>query len=57
MPPADVVTPQLLRSWALPEVDDGGDKHARGTVLAVDVGSLVGRFVKSSPVLETSLSS
>ena len=35
MRPADVVTPQLLRSWTLPQVDDGGDKHARGTVLAV----------------------
>lgn len=33
MPVADVVTPQLLRDWALPEVDDGGDKNARGTVL------------------------
>ena len=30
-PPA--VTPQLLRSWQLPEPDDGGDKHERGTVL------------------------
>jgi hydroxyethylthiazole kinase-like uncharacterized protein yjeF len=35
VPPADVVTPQLLRDWALPEVDDGGDKNARGTVLVV----------------------
>ena len=35
MPPAEVVTPQSLRSWALPEVEDGGDKHARGTVLVV----------------------
>jgi hydroxyethylthiazole kinase-like uncharacterized protein yjeF len=33
VPPADVVTPQLLRGWPLPEVDDGGDKKARGTVL------------------------
>jgi ADP-dependent NAD(P)H-hydrate dehydratase len=33
VPPAEVVTPQLLRQWALPEVDDGGDKNARGTVL------------------------
>ncbi len=33
MPPADVITPQVLREWALPEVDDGGDKNARGTVL------------------------
>ena len=35
MPPADVVTPQSLREWPLPEVEDGGDKHARGTVLVV----------------------
>ena len=35
MPPAEVVTPQSLREWALPEVADGGDKHARGTVLVV----------------------
>lgn len=35
MPPADVVTPRLLRGWPLPEVDDAGDKHARGTVLVV----------------------
>lgn len=35
MPPAEVVTPRLLRSWTLPQVDDGGDKHTRGTVLAV----------------------
>ena len=35
MPPADVVTPQALRGWALPEVEDGGDKHARGTVVVV----------------------
>jgi len=35
VPPADVVTPQLLRDWALPEVEDGGDKNARGTVLVV----------------------
>ena len=33
MPAAETVTPQLLRDWALPEVDDGGDKTARGTVL------------------------
>jgi len=36
MPPrsdAQVVTPQLLRSWPLPEPD--GDKEARGTVLVV----------------------
>lgn len=35
MRPADVVTPQSLREWALPEVEDGGDKHDRGTVLVV----------------------
>jgi ADP-dependent NAD(P)H-hydrate dehydratase len=35
VPPADVVTPQALRGWALPEVEDGGDKHARGTVVVV----------------------
>ena len=35
MPSADVVTPQSLREWALPSVDDGGDKHERGTVLVV----------------------
>lgn len=35
MRPADTVTPQSLREWPLPEVDDGGDKHARGTVLVV----------------------
>lgn len=37
MPPADpaVVTPRLLRGWALPEPGDEGDKHARGTVLVV----------------------
>lgn len=35
MPPADVVTPQVLREWALPEVEDGGDKNARGTVVVV----------------------
>lgn len=37
MPRADVpaVTPQLLRDWALPEPDDDGDKHQRGTVLVV----------------------
>lgn len=35
MPSADVATPQLLREWPLPEVDDGGDKHDRGTVLVV----------------------
>jgi hydroxyethylthiazole kinase-like uncharacterized protein yjeF len=36
MPPADrVVTPALLKDWALPEVADGQDKHARGTALVV----------------------
>ena len=38
MPPADaaaVVTPQSLRDWELPQVEDGGDKHARGTVAVV----------------------
>ena len=38
MPRADgaaVVTPQSLREWELPEADDGGDKHARGTVAVV----------------------
>ena len=36
-PPADVpvVTPQLLRAWPLPDLDDEGTKHARGTVLIV----------------------
>ena len=37
MPPASppAVTPQLLRGWPLPEPDDEGDKHERGTVLVV----------------------
>lgn len=36
MTPADsVVTPQSLRGWPLPEVEHGGDKNARGTVLVV----------------------
>jgi hydroxyethylthiazole kinase-like uncharacterized protein yjeF len=38
VPPADpapAVTPQLLRGWQLPEPDDEGDKHQRGTVLVV----------------------
>jgi hydroxyethylthiazole kinase-like uncharacterized protein yjeF len=40
MPPqprADVpaVTPQLLRDWPLPDLDDDGTKHERGTVLVV----------------------
>ena len=45
MPPADpppdvrVVTTQLLRSWAPPEPDDGGDKHDRGTVAVVGGGT------------------
>jgi hydroxyethylthiazole kinase-like uncharacterized protein yjeF len=29
------VTPQLLRGWPLPELDDDGTKHDRGTVLVV----------------------
>jgi ADP-dependent NAD(P)H-hydrate dehydratase len=33
--PADVVTPQALREWPLPQPSDGGDKHERGTVLVV----------------------
>jgi ADP-dependent NAD(P)H-hydrate dehydratase len=45
LPPADpppdvrVVTTQLLRSWAPPEPDDGGDKHDRGTVAVVGGGT------------------
>src|SRR3954468_6007214 len=37
LPPADApaVTPQLLRAWPLPDLDDDGTKHARGTVLVV----------------------
>jgi ADP-dependent NAD(P)H-hydrate dehydratase len=37
VPPADApaVTPQLLRAWQLPEPDEEGDKHQRGTVLVV----------------------
>ena len=38
MSPADgpqVVTPALLRAWPLPQPEDGGDKHDRGTVLVV----------------------
>ena len=38
MPPAEraqPVTPALLRSWPVPEPDDGGSKHDRGTVLVV----------------------
>lgn len=37
MPPADAtpVTPDLLREWPLPEPDDDGGKHERGTVLVV----------------------
>jgi hydroxyethylthiazole kinase-like uncharacterized protein yjeF len=30
-----VVTPQLLRAWPLPDLDDDGTKHARGTVLVI----------------------
>ena len=29
------VTPSLLRGWSLPEPEEGGTKHARGTVLVV----------------------
>jgi ADP-dependent NAD(P)H-hydrate dehydratase len=32
---APAVTPKLLRGWALPEPEEGGDKHQRGTVLVV----------------------
>ncbi|MDT7547379.1 MAG: ADP-dependent NAD(P)H-hydrate dehydratase [Actinomycetota bacterium] len=32
---APVVSPQLLRSWPLPSLDDDGTKHDRGTVLVV----------------------
>lgn len=35
MPPAEQVTPELLRGWPLPEPADDGDKHDRGTVLVV----------------------
>ena len=35
MPRAEVVTPALLRAWPLPEPDDDGSKHDRGTVLLV----------------------
>ena len=35
MPPAEVVTPALLRAWSLPEPAEGGSKHDRGTVLVV----------------------
>ena len=39
-PPADApdapsVTPQLLRAWPLPALDDEGTKHSRGTVLVI----------------------
>ena len=36
-PPAETpaVTPQLLRGWPLPTLDDAGTKHDRGTVLVV----------------------
>jgi hydroxyethylthiazole kinase-like uncharacterized protein yjeF len=36
-PPADVpaVTPQLLRGWPLPSLEDDGTKHDRGTVLVL----------------------
>lgn len=32
---APAVTPQLLRDWPLPTLDEGGSKHDRGTVLVV----------------------
>src|SRR4051812_16115911 len=32
---APAVTPQLLRSWPLPELDEEGTKHSRGTVLVI----------------------
>jgi hypothetical protein len=37
VPPADpvAVTPRLLREWALPEPDDDGGKHERGSVLVL----------------------
>jgi len=38
VPPADParpVTPALLRGWPLPEPDEAGDKHDRGTVLVL----------------------
>lgn len=37
MPSADArpVTPRLLRDWPLPEADNSGSKHDRGTVLVV----------------------
>src|SRR5689334_21554757 len=40
MPPprpaeAPAVTPQLLRAWPLPALDDEGTKHSRGTVLVI----------------------
>ena len=37
MPPVDAlaVTPRLLKDWPLPQPDDGGGKHSRGTVLVV----------------------
>lgn len=36
-----VLSPALLRAWALPEAQDGDDKHDRGTALVVggDVGT------------------
>jgi len=35
VPPAEVVSPTLLRAWPLPEPDENGSKHDRGTVLVV----------------------
>jgi ADP-dependent NAD(P)H-hydrate dehydratase len=36
-PPADApaVTPQLLRDWPLPALEEGGSKHSRGTILVI----------------------
>ena len=36
-PPAEApaVTPQLLRGWPLPQLDDEGTKHDRGTLLVI----------------------
>jgi ADP-dependent NAD(P)H-hydrate dehydratase len=35
MLPAETVTPELLRSWPLPQLDDGASKHDRGTIHVV----------------------
>lgn len=34
-PPAELLTPHLLRGWPMPTPDDTADKHARGTALVV----------------------